>query len=88
MADTRPSVVEGPTERAQAFVGLADRHLDAAYRLRRKWSTLRDPSRFEPLTAWPRQGLPCAKFRGRPDVRASPGDQCPGNRMRFETEVP
>lgn len=70
MADTRPAVVEGPSERAQAFVRLADQHLDAAYRLARailrdstdaqdathdafeqawrKWSTLRDPSRFEP----------------------------------------
>jgi RNA polymerase sigma-70 factor (ECF subfamily) len=70
MADSRPTVVEPPTERAQAFLRLADDHLDAAYRLARailrdstdaqdathdafeqawrKWSTLRDPSRFEP----------------------------------------
>jgi RNA polymerase sigma factor (sigma-70 family) len=70
MADSRPAVVEQPTERAQAFLRLADDHLDAAYRLARailhdstdaqdavhdafeqawrKWSTLRDPSRFEP----------------------------------------
>jgi RNA polymerase sigma factor (sigma-70 family) len=70
MVDSRPTVVEQPTERAQAFLRLADRHLDAAYRLARailrdstdgqdathdafeqawrKWSTLRDPSRFEP----------------------------------------
>jgi RNA polymerase sigma-70 factor (ECF subfamily) len=70
MADSRPTVVEQPTERAQAFLRLADHHLDAAYRLARailrdptdaqdathdafeqawrKWSTLRDPSRFEP----------------------------------------
>ena len=69
MADSRPAVVE-PTERAQAFLRLADHHLDAAYRLARailhdatdaqdathdafehawrKWSTLRDASRFEP----------------------------------------
>src|SRR6478672_4309780 len=70
MADSRPAVVEPPTERAQAFQSLADQHLDAAYRLARailrdpsgaqdathdafeqawrKWSTLRDPARFEP----------------------------------------
>jgi len=70
MAESRPAVVEQPTERAQAFMRLADDHLDAAYRLARailrdstdaqdathdafeqawrKWSTLRDPSRFEP----------------------------------------
>ena len=70
MADCRPVMVEQPTERAQAFLRLADHHLDAAYRLARailrdatdaqdathdafehawrKWSTLRDPSRFEP----------------------------------------
>ena len=70
MADSRPIVVEPPTERAEAFVHLADLHLDAAYRLARailrdptdaqdathdafeqawrKWSTLRDPARFEP----------------------------------------
>jgi RNA polymerase sigma-70 factor, ECF subfamily len=71
MADSRPAVVEPPTERAEAFLRLADHHLDAAYRLARailrdaseaqdathdafeqawrKWSTLRDPARFE---AW------------------------------------
>ena len=70
MADSRPAVAEQPTERAQAFLRLADQHLDAAYRLARailrdstdaqdathdafeqawrKWSTLRDSSRFEP----------------------------------------
>jgi RNA polymerase sigma-70 factor (ECF subfamily) len=70
MADSRPVVVEQPTERAQAFLRLVDDHLDAAYRLARailrdstnaedathdafeqawrKWSTLRDPARFEP----------------------------------------
>jgi RNA polymerase sigma-70 factor, ECF subfamily len=69
MADSLPVVVEQPTERAQAFLRLADDHLDAAYRLARailresidaqdathdafeqawrKWSTLRDPARFE-----------------------------------------
>jgi RNA polymerase sigma-70 factor (ECF subfamily) len=62
--------VDRTTERGRAFLGLADDHLDAAYRLARailrdsgeaqdathdafiqawrKWSTLRDPSRFEP----------------------------------------
>jgi RNA polymerase sigma-70 factor (ECF subfamily) len=70
MAESRPAVVEQPTERAQAFLRLADHHLDRAYRLARailrdatdaqdathdafeqawrKWSTLRDPARFEP----------------------------------------
>jgi RNA polymerase sigma-70 factor, ECF subfamily len=70
MAESRPVVVEQPTERAQAFLRLADDHLDAAYRLARailrdstdaqdathdafeqawrKWSTLRDQTRFEP----------------------------------------
>ena len=70
MADSRPIVVDQPTERAQAFLRLANDHLDAAYRLARailrnpteaqdathdafehawgKWSTLRDPARFEP----------------------------------------
>ena len=70
MADSRPAVVEQPSERAEAFLRLADDHLDAAYRLARailrdsteaqdathdafeqawrKWSTLRDPARFEP----------------------------------------
>ncbi|MFL5725417.1 MAG: RNA polymerase sigma factor [Chloroflexota bacterium] len=70
MADSRPIEAEPLTERGQAFLRLADDHLDAAYRLARailhdatdaqdathdafeqawrKWSTLRDPSRFEP----------------------------------------
>jgi RNA polymerase sigma-70 factor (ECF subfamily) len=70
MADSRPAVAEPLTERGQAFLRLADEHLDAAYRLARailhdatdaqdathdaferawrSWSTLRDPSRFEP----------------------------------------
>ncbi len=70
MADSRPSAAEPRTERARAFLRLADEHLDAAYRLARailrdsadaqdathdafehawlKWSTLRDPARFEP----------------------------------------
>ena len=69
MADSRPARVEPTTARAQAFLRLADDHLDAAYRLARailhdtaeaqdathdafvqawrKWSTLRDPARFE-----------------------------------------
>ena len=70
MADSRPALAEPLTERGQAFLRLADEHLDSAYRLARailhdatdaqdathdafelawrKWSTLRDPSRFEP----------------------------------------
>ena len=70
MAYGGPAVVEQTTERAKAFLRLADHHLDAAYRLARailrdsteaqdathdafeqawrKWSTLRDPARFEP----------------------------------------
>ena len=70
MADSRPAVVEQPTERGEAFLRLADDHLDAAYGLARailhdssdaqdathdafeqawrKWSSLRDPARFEP----------------------------------------
>jgi RNA polymerase sigma-70 factor, ECF subfamily len=69
MADSRPAAAEQPTERAQAFLRLADDHLDSAYRLARailhdateaqdathdafeqawrRWSTLRDPARFE-----------------------------------------
>ena len=69
MAQPRPAVIVQPTARAQAFLRLADEHLDAAYRLARailhdsteaqdathdafeqawrKWSTLRDPDRFE-----------------------------------------
>jgi RNA polymerase sigma-70 factor (ECF subfamily) len=69
MADSPPARVEPTTARAQAFLRLADDHLDAAYRLARailhdtaeaqdathdafvqawrKWSTLRDPARFE-----------------------------------------
>ena len=35
MADSRPARVEQLTERAQAFLRLADEHLDAAYRLAR-----------------------------------------------------
>jgi RNA polymerase sigma factor (sigma-70 family) len=70
MADRRPIAAEQPSDRATAFLRLANDHLDAAYRLARailrdstdaqdathdafeqawrKWSTLRDPSRFEP----------------------------------------
>ncbi len=69
MAESRPVVAEQPTERAQAFLRLADDRLDASYRLARaimrdsteaqdathdaliqawrKWSTLRDPARFD-----------------------------------------
>ena len=69
MAERRPVVVEPTSERARAFLRLADDHLDTAYRLARhilrdpteaqdathdafeqawrKWSTLRDPARFE-----------------------------------------
>jgi RNA polymerase sigma-70 factor (ECF subfamily) len=69
MADSRPARVEQTSPRAQAFVRLADEHLDASYRLARaimrdpadaqdathdafvqawrKWSTLRDPARFQ-----------------------------------------
>jgi RNA polymerase sigma-70 factor (ECF subfamily) len=35
VADSRPTAVGQPTERAQAFLRLADDHLDAAYRLAR-----------------------------------------------------
>ena len=35
MADSRPMGAEQPSERAQAFLRLADEHLDAAYRLAR-----------------------------------------------------
>ena len=70
MADSRPALVGQPSERAEAFLRLANHHLDAAYGLAlailrdapdaqdathdafeqawRKWSTLRDRSRFEP----------------------------------------
>lgn len=70
MPDSRPLEVDKTTDRAAAFLRLADGHLDGAYRLARailrdpsdaqdathdallqawrKWSTLRDPSNFEP----------------------------------------
>jgi hypothetical protein len=35
MADSRPAVAEPLTERGQAFLRLADEHLDSAYRLAR-----------------------------------------------------
>ena len=35
MADSRPAVVGQPTDRVEAFLRLADDHLDAAYRLAR-----------------------------------------------------
>ena len=69
MTESRPVVVDPTTDRGRVFIGLADTHLDAAYRLARailrdpgeaqdathdaflqawrKWSTLRDPARFE-----------------------------------------
>lgn len=69
MTDGGPVEVEQTTDRAAAFLRLADDHLDASYRLARailrdprdaqdathdaflqawrKWSTLRDPARFE-----------------------------------------
>ena len=48
MADSRPAVVERPSERAEAFVRLADDHLDAAYRLAR--AILRDPTEAQDAT--------------------------------------
>src|SRR6188508_2676429 len=48
MADSRPIVVEHPTERAQAFLRLADDHLDAAYRLAR--AILRDSTDAQDAT--------------------------------------
>ena len=48
MADSRPAVVEQPTERAEAFLRLADDHLDAAYRLAR--AILRDPTDAQDAT--------------------------------------
>jgi hypothetical protein len=40
MAERRPTVAEQTSDRAQAFMRLADQHLDAAYRLAR--AILRD----------------------------------------------
>jgi RNA polymerase sigma-70 factor, ECF subfamily len=48
MADSRPARVEQPTERAQAFLRLADDHLDAAYRL--ACAILRDPTDAQDAT--------------------------------------
>jgi RNA polymerase sigma-70 factor, ECF subfamily len=48
MADSRPAVVAQPTERAQAFLHLADDHLDAAYRLAR--AILRDSTDAQDAT--------------------------------------
>jgi RNA polymerase sigma-70 factor (ECF subfamily) len=70
LSDSRAIEAEPSSERATAFLRLADEHLDAAYRLARailrdpieaqdathdafvqawrRWSTLRDASRFEP----------------------------------------
>ncbi len=69
LADRPSAEVDSGTDRAAAFLRLADAHLDASYRLARailrdqaeaqdathdafvqawrKWSTLRDPSRFQ-----------------------------------------
>jgi RNA polymerase sigma factor (sigma-70 family) len=48
MAESRPAVVELSTERAEAFLRLADHHLDAAYRLAR--AILRDPTEAQDAT--------------------------------------
>lgn len=48
MAESRPVAVEPPNERAQAFLKLADGHLDAAYRLAR--AILRDPTDAQDAT--------------------------------------
>jgi RNA polymerase sigma-70 factor, ECF subfamily len=48
MADSRPTVVEQPTERAAAFLRLAEHHLDAAYRLAR--AILRDATEAQDAT--------------------------------------
>jgi DNA-directed RNA polymerase specialized sigma24 family protein len=67
MADSRPTVVEQPSERAEAFLRLADDHLDAAYRLAR--AILRDPTEAQDAThdafeqAW-RNGRRCATRLG------------------------
>ena len=104
MADSGLAEVEQTSERAEAFLRLADHHLDAAYRLARvilrdstdaqdathdafeqawrKWSTLRDPSRFEPwfdriLVNTCRDRLRSARGRVKDistEVVVSPGD--------------
>ena len=48
MADSRPAVVEQPTERAEAFLRLAEQHLDTAYRLAR--AILRDSTEAQDAT--------------------------------------
>ncbi len=48
MAEGRPAVVEQPSERAQAFLRLADDHLDSGYRLAR--AILRDPTEAQDAT--------------------------------------
>lgn len=48
MAERRPAVAEPPTDRAQAFLRLADHHLDGAYRLAR--AILRDPTDAQDAT--------------------------------------
>lgn len=48
MGDSRPIEVEQPTDRASAFLRLADQHIDAAYRLAR--AILRDPVEAQDAT--------------------------------------
>ena len=48
MAEGRPAVVEQPSERARAFLRLADDHLDSGYRLAR--AILRDPTEAQDAT--------------------------------------
>ena len=48
MAERRPAVVEQPSERARAFLRLADDHLDSGYRLAR--AILRDPTEAQDAT--------------------------------------
>lgn len=48
MADSRPAMADQATERGQAFLRLADDHLDASYRLAR--AILRDPAEAEDAT--------------------------------------
>src|SRR4029079_9035989 len=103
--EVRPVVVEQPTERARAFLRLADDRLDASYRLARailretteaqyvthdaliqawrKWSTLRDPGRFDQwfdriLVNTCRDRLRSARRQPRDisnEVDLAPGDQ-------------
>lgn len=56
MADSRPAVVGQPTDRVEAFLRLADDHLDAAYRLARailhESSDAQDPTHDALEQAW------------------------------------